>query len=81
MDAEMEAELIAEDILVQEQQNFVMDKYVIHRDEPINFEIGKSQSIWLEVAEGTPYSFKAKFHTTNIEVNRTQTYVFRNVGR
>ena len=23
----MEAELIAEDILVQEQQNFVMDKY------------------------------------------------------
>ena len=29
MDAEMEAELIAEDILVQEQQNFVMDKYVI----------------------------------------------------
>ena len=79
MDAEMEAELIAEDILVQEQQNFVMDKYVIHRDEPINFEIGKPQPIWLEVAEGTPYSFKAKFHT--IEVNRTQTYVFRNVGR
>ena len=73
----MEAELIAEDILVQEQQNFVMDKYVIHRDEPINFEIGKP--ILLEVAEGTPYSFKAKFHT--IGVNRTQTYVFRNVGR